>query len=135
MLAVCVLVCNFSYDRFVLHSVNADRYLLCKLRFGFIIHKQRFYLKIIGYYIFFRCLKCVSVYLGYTVGIDIKHNLFAFYSACGIIGALHAFYRDIITTTDYGIYSVFVCRCSVLACITFYVIPALVYDDNRLILA
>ena len=29
MLAVCVLVCNLGYDRFVLYTVNADRYLLC----------------------------------------------------------------------------------------------------------
>ena len=53
MLAVCVLVCNLGYDRFVLHSVNANRYLLRKLRLGFIIHKQRLYLKVIRYHILF----------------------------------------------------------------------------------
>ena len=56
VLAICVLVRDLGYYGIVFNAIYADRYLLCKLRLGFVIYKQRLYFKIIGYYIFFRRL-------------------------------------------------------------------------------
>ena len=71
VLAVCIFVRDLGYDRFILYPVNADRYLLRKLRLVLIVHKQRLYFKIIGYYILFRRFQRVSVYFRYAVSIDI----------------------------------------------------------------